>query len=810
MTGVLQDIQYAVRVLARSRTHSVLAVLMLALGIGVNTAMFSVIDAVLLRKAPYREPDRLVSLRQKFPQIGDVSLATSPAEYLDYRDRSRAFVSMAGYEDAAFNLTGGSEPARIQALRVTYSLFSTLGVSPEAGRAFSETDDRPGAPHVALLSYEFWFRRFGGDPRAIGALIRLNEQPYTVIGIMPAGFEFPFTPATVGEPPALWVPMAFTPREIQDRAADFPVHPVARLRQGISLAQAEEDVVRVANEFQRERADIYSGNLRLQVTLEPLGAAASARVRPMFITLGGAVLFVLLIACANVTHLLLARGAVRQREMALRNALGASAQRLVALLLTEGVLLTLTAAALGCGLAAGIVRIVRTSWPSFAAGLADVHLDLRVLLFTLVVSLVTGVLCTVAPALTWARRDISRYLQQAGRQGGALARRGVGSALVVLEAASAIVLLIGAGLLLHSFIEILRVPPGFSAEGVLIARTNFSRQRYPLDERRRTAERLITDRLAAIPEVTAVALATHVPLADDRKIGFTLEHEDVHSSRWANNAHVSGEYFTAMGIRLLRGRTFGSEDTPQSPVAAIVNESMARHFWPGDDALGKRLKWGGRTLTIVGIAGDVHIESLDSTVNPTIYTPVYQVDSGATTSAVFIIRSRTPDTGRLASAVRDAIWSVDRDLPVFDIRRMSDIVARSLGTRQFAVVMLSSFAALALGLALIGLYGVLSYAVVQRTSELGVRLALGATPGRVLRSVLGDGLRLTAVGMAIGGLIGIAVARAMSGFLFGIRSLDPATFGIAVASLLLVALVSSIVPARRAARVDPIVALRSE
>jgi putative ABC transport system permease protein len=269
MTGVLQDTQYAVRVLARSRTHSVLAVLMLALGIGVNTAMFSVIDAVLLRKAPYREPDRLVSLRQKFPQIGDVSLATSPAEYLDYRDRSRAFVSMAGYEDAAFNLTGGSEAARIQALRVTYSLFSTLGISPEAGRAFSETDDRAGAAHVALLSYEFWFRRFGGDPRAIGALIRLNEQPYTVIGVMPAGFEFPFSPATVGEPPALWVPMGFTPREIQDRAADFPVHIVARLREGISLAQAEEDVVRVANEFQRERADIYSGNLRLQVTLEP-------------------------------------------------------------------------------------------------------------------------------------------------------------------------------------------------------------------------------------------------------------------------------------------------------------------------------------------------------------------------------------------------------------------------------------------------------------------------------------------------------------------------------------------------------------
>ena len=810
MAVVLQDIRYAVRVLARSRTHTALAVLMLALGIGVNTAMFSVINTVLLRKAPYREADRLVTLRQKFPQIGDVSLATSPAEYIDYRDRTRAFTSMAGYEDVAFNLTGGSEPARIEAQRVTHSLFSTLGISPIAGRTFSETEDRPGAANVAVLSYELWQRRFGGNSRTVGAVVRLNEQPYTIIGIMPAGFEFPFTPASIGEPPALWVPMAFTPREIQDRAADFPVRIVARLRQDISLAQAEEDVVRVAAEFQRERADIYSGNLRLQVHLESLGASQADRVRPMFLTLAGAVLFVLLIACANVTNLLLARGAVRQREMAVRTALGASAPRLIALLLTEGLLLTLAGAALGCGLAAGLVRLVASLWPSFVAGLTDVRLDLTVLTFTFAISVITGLLCSVAPALTWARPDISGQLKQAGRQSASLARRRVGPALVVFEAASAVILLIGAGLLLHSFVEVLRVPPGFSPDGVLIARTTFNRQRYPSNEGRRAAERLIEERLAAIPDVTAVALTTHIPLADDRQIGFTLEHEDVHSGRWANNAHVSGDYFAAMGIPLRRGRTFGVEDNPQSPVSAIVNESMARRFWPKDDALGKRLMWGGRKLTIVGIVGDVHVESLDSAINPTIYTPVYQVESGATTSAVFIVRTRMSDPGPLAAAVRDTIWSVDRDIPVFDIRRMSDIVARSLGTRQFAVVMLSSFAVLALGLAILGLYGVLSHAVAQRTSELGVRLALGATPARVLGLVLGDGLRLTLIGIAIGGFLGAAVARAMSGFLFGIGAFDPVSFAGAVGLLLFVALLASFVPARRAARVDPMVALRCE
>lgn len=805
-----QDLRYAVRAARRNPLFAATAILTLGLGIGVNTAMFSVINTVLLRPPPYTDPERLVAIRQKFPKIGEATLGASPAEYLDYRDRQRAFSSIAGYEDAVFDLTGGPEPVRVRAGRVTHTLFGALGVVPHAGRVFSPDEDQPGtAAGVAVLSYEFWQRRFGGRAETIGTLIRLDERPHTVVGIMPPRFEFPFTAASVGEAPALWVPMAFTAAEIRDRAAEFPVNMVARLRPDVSLSQAEQDMVRIAREFQRERSDIYTGNLALEVTVEPLGERTAARTRPVLLTLAGAVVFVLLIACANVTNLLLARAAVRQREVAVRNALGASASRLVAQSLTESLLLTICGAAVGCVLAQIIITLVSTLWPSFVAGLAYAQIDMTVLTFTIVVAIVTGLLCGMAPALGSRPTDLSTTLKQAGRQGSAQGRQGLRRLLVVLEAASAVVLLIGAGLLLHSFVEIMRVPIGFSPDDVLIARTTFNRQRYPAGEGRREAERRIVERLQALPGATAVGLTTHIPLADDRQIGFILEGEDIRSVRWANNALVSGEYFAAMGIPLVRGRSFGPEDVPQAPLSAIVNDSMARQFWPNGDALGKRLVWGGRTLTIVGIAGDVHVDAIDAVVNPTIYTPVFQIESGATTNAVFIVRTHT-EPAALAPALREAVWSVDRDIPVFDIRTMNEIVAQSLETRRFSVAMLSSFAVLALALAVIGLYGVLSYAVAQRTSELGVRFALGATPGQVLHLVVGDGLRLTVAGVVIGACLGAVAARSMSHLLYGVTAYDPATFAGAVSLLLIVAAVASFLPARRASRLDPVSALRSE
>ena len=812
----MQDLRYALRTARRNPGFAAVAVLTLALGIGVNTAVFSVVDTVLLRTAPYADPARLVTLHERFPRMSGLPMGVCPGEYLDYRDRTRAFSSVAGYEDAVFDLTGGEESMRIEAQRVTHTLFRTLGVSPLAGRTFLPSEDQAGGASVALLSYEFWQRHFGGSRQVLGAVVRLNEQPYTVIGIMPAGFEFPFTPASTGEPPALWIPTAFTAADIRDRLKEFPVHVVARLKPGISFAQAADDVHRVADDFQRDYANLYTGNLRLEASLDGLESENGARARPVLLTLAGAVVFVLLIACVNVTNLLLARAAAREREMALRNALGASAGRLAAQLLSEGLLLTLSAAALGCALAQAIVKLVASLWPSFVAGLAEVHVDLKVLAFTLALSIVTGLACGLAPAVAWIRPDIGAALKQAGRQGASREHHRFRSALVVLETSSAVVLSIGAGLLIHSFLQVLRVPIGFSPRGVLIARTTFNRQRYPSSEARRDSERQMTARLLALPGVTAASLTTHIPLADDRQIGYRFEGEDVHASRWADNALVDGGYFAAMGIPLLHGRTFGPEDTPQTvdawtaPASAIVNESMARRIAPGGDALGRRLVWGGRPLTIVGIVGDVHIRALDAAVNPTIYNSVYQVESGATTSAVFIVRTRTEDPASLARAVRDAIRTVDRDVPVFDTRTLDQVVARSLETRRFAMAVLSSFAVLAVALALIGLYSVLSYAVARRTSELGVRFALGATRRQVVRLVVGDGLRLTAVGIGAGALLGAAAARAMSRLLFGVAVFDLPTFAITAVLLLLAALMASLVPALRASRVDPMAALRSE
>jgi predicted permease len=805
-----QDLRYALRTARREPGFATTAIVTLALAIGINTAVFSVIDTVLFRKPPLADPDRLVTLQQKLPKLGDVALGAAPAEYLDYRNHSRTFSSIAGYENEVFDLNGGTEPLHVQAQAVTYTLFSTLGVKPARGRTFSPVEDQPSGAKVTVLSHELWQSRFGGSPQMLGSVVRLNEQPYTIIGIMPAGFEFPLTTASVGEPPALWVPIAFSAKRIQDRAAEFPVHIVARLKPGVSPAQAEQDVRRVADEFQQEHPDIYAGNVRLQVNLDPLGARDTARVRPVLLALAGAVVFVLLIACANVTNLLLARAAVRQREMAVRNALGASAQRLIAQLAAEGLLMTSAGAALGCALAHALIKLVAVLWPSFVAGLAQVRIDPTVLVFTLGISILSGFLCSLAPAMSWARPDIGTALKQAGRQGASQESRRLRGALVVAETSSAVVLLIGAGLLIHSLVEVLRVPMGFSPDGVLIARTTFNRQRYPAAERRHDSEGQMVDRLAAAPGVVAVGLTTHIPLADDRQIGFVLEGGDENSVRWADNALVSDDYFAAMGIPIVRGRTFGSQDTPQSPASAIVNQSMARHFWPNGDAIGKRILWGGRKLTVVGIAGDVHIKALDSAVNPTIYNYVYQLESGATTSAVFIVRTRNSDPTSVAPAVREAISSVDRGVPVFDIRTMNQLVARSLTSRRFAAALLSSFAVLALALAVIGLYGVLSYAVAQRTSELGVRFALGATPAQALRLVLTDGLRLTTTGVIIGALLGAVAARAMSRLLFGIQVFDLNAFAIAVTTIVAVALIASYVPARRAARVDPMVALRHE
>ncbi len=671
---------------------------------------------------------------------------------------------------------------------------------------FIPAEDHRGAAKVAVLSHAFWQRHYGGSAQALGSAIRLNEELYTIVGVMPPSFEFPATETSLNKPPALWVPMAYSEGEIHD----YDTSVVGRLKPGVTIGQAQKDIEGIAHQFQHDSPKIYTPNNPLRVVVEPLGAEATARAKPALFTLAAAVAFVLLIACANVANLLLARAQVRQREMAVRSALGANVKRLMRQLFTESLALTLLGGTAGIISAAFLIRLAALAWPEQVVGLGGVHIDSAVLLFTLFISVGTGLLCGLAPALGWTKPDFQNALKQSGRHvGNTRARTRFQNALIIIEAASATVLLVGAGLLIHSFIELLKVPPGFDPKNVLFARTAFNRSRYPESNKRREGERSILAKLRALPGVEEASLSSHIPLADEREIGFVVEGRSLTDYRWAHNALVSDNYFSLMRIPIKRGRAFDQSDTPDHPLSIVINETMARRYWPREDAIGKRIFWSGRKMTVVGIAGDVRLQALDTAPEPTIYADVFQVESGATTSAVFLLRTKLKES-TAAAQVQKIIWSVDRGLPVFGSRTMEDVVSRSLATRRFLTVLLTGFASIALTLALIGLYGILAYAVQQRTQELGVRLTLGAQPSQVARSILSSGAKLAIAGLLVGLPASLGVSRIMSTLLYGIRPLDPWTFIAATLLLFCVSLLASYLPAKRASQVDPMVALRFE
>ena len=805
-----QDLRYALRQLRKSPGFTAVIILTLAVGIGANTAVFSIFNAVLLSKPPYHKPQSLMVITQSYPAMGDVRLNTSPAEYLDYRDKNRTFTTLAGYDQNYYDLTGDGTPERIQGIRATSNLFATLGVAAQLGRVFTASEDHHGAAKVAVLSHAFWQRHYGGRARVIGSAIRLNEKLYTILGVMPPGFEFPATETSVNDLPALWVPMAYLEDEIQDRASSYSTRVVGRLKPGVTLVQAQGDVRRIADQFQRDLPKIYAPNQPLRVMVEPLGAAIAARAKPGLFTLTAAVAFVLLIACANVANLLLARGQARQRELAVRSALGANTQRLMRQLFTESLALTLLGGAAGTAGAEFLIRLAARAWPEQVIGLGGVHINGAVLLFTLCISIGTGLLCGLTPVLGWTKPDLGSALKQASRHIGNT-RTGIRyqNALIVVEVASATVLLIGAGLLIRSFVELLKVPPGFNTENVLFVRTAFNRSRYPEPSKRHEGERLILAKLRALRGVEEAVLTSHVPLADERQIGFVVEGRSLTEYHWAQSALVSGDYFSLMRIPMKRGRTFDERDAPGHPVSIVINETMARRYWPHEDALGKHVLWGGRRLTVIGISGDVRLQALDTAPEPTIYGHVFQMGGGATTSAVFLLRTKLKES-TAAAQVRKIIWSVDGGLPVFGSRTMNDVVSRSLASRRFLMILLMGFAFIALVLAIIGLYSVLAYTVQQRRQELGVRLALGAQPSQIRQLILGNGAKLAITGLLLGLMASLGVSRTASTLLFGIKPLDPPTFISATLLLFCVALLASYGPAKRAAQVDPMIVLRFE
>jgi putative ABC transport system permease protein len=808
----LQDLRYGLRALRRSPVFALTAVLTLALGIGANAAIFSVVDSVLVRPLPYREADRLVAVWK---------LANPKGVHRTLSERSTTLEALDGYSvGSGFSVTGGAEPERLEGSYVTAGLFDLLGVQAAVGRTFAPGEDQPGAERVAVLGHGLWQQRLGGDPEVVGRQITLDGVAHTIVGVMPPDFGFP------NRTVRLWVPAVMDPANAGDFWGTDLLRMVGRLRRGVSPAEAHAElrdlqpVVRDA--FPWRMPDEFGVPLAGAV---PLQEALVGEVRTTLLVLLGAVGLVLLVACANVANLLLARTSTRRREVAVRAAVGASRERLVRQLLTESLLLFALGGAAGVLLAGLSLDALVALLPASTPRIAEIGLDARVLGFALGLSLLTGAGFGLFPALRSSGLDLHAALKEgaAGLSAGAAGRRRLARTLVSAEIALAVVLVTGAGLLVRSLWALERVDPGFRAEDVLTARLSPPEAHYRDDVRKRAFYRDVLERVGALPQVQAAGAVSRIPLGGEGG-GYALDVE-THplapgaAPPWADGWKITPGYLEAMGIRLVEGRAFTEADREDAPAVALVNESFARRFWPGASAVGQRIKpvWWRSWITIVGVVGDVKDFSLsfesrkrnfglNTESRLEVYRPFAQEPAAAMTLAV---RSDA-EAQAMARTLRELVWSVDRDVPVSDVRNMQGIVAASVDEPRVAMLLLSVFASLALLLGAIGIYGLVAYGVEERTREIGVRMALGASRGDVLRLILSEGAYLAGAGVAAGLLAALAFSRVLSSLLFGVSGADPATFAVVAACLMAVALLATYLPARRATRVDPMQALRFE
>jgi predicted permease len=807
-----QDFRYGLRQLRSNASLSAVVVLTLALGIGANTAVYSLVDSILVRPLPYRSPERLAVVSESVPQMGyHNEIGMAAGEYLDYRDRNRSFVETAAYENDQFNLTGAVTPLRVNAAAVTASMFPLLGVSPQLGHGFTIDDERQGSAPVTVLSYSLWRRQYGLDPRILGKAVKLNERPYLVIGVMPPSFQFPADGAPLSERVDLWVPEVFAPDRVQDRLREFGVGFIGRLKQGVSLQQAQADAINIADGFMQQYQ--YTGTLRVVPHVHRFSAYAVQEARPLVMLLLAAVACVLIIACANVSNLLLARSSHRSHEMAVRSAIGAGRQRLLRQCLAESLLLSLLGASAGLALALALIRGIRAFGPADVPRLQEIALDPPVLVFTIVISLFATVLFGLTPAWRLSQTSPQDCLKQTSRTGQARATHRLQSFIIVVEMAMALVLLIGGGLVLRSFIRVLNVPAGFRPKNLFIVRTVFDQARYPDPVKRAGVQKSLIEGLRHLLGVEVVAAASHLPLSDSRQIGFRLEHAAPDDFHWAENSLISSGYFRAMGIPILRGRDFTEQDRPDSPPVAVINEALARGYFPREDPLGKRFYWGDRVLfTIVAIAGDVHVSALDADPPPMIYISMFQVQSGGSERTALLLRlgaGRQRGEG-LLSEVQRQIWSLDRELPVYDFTTFEALISESVAQRRFTTVLMLAFALIAVVLALVGLFGVISYLVAQRQRELAIRMALGASRVEVYWAVMKRGAALALAGCGAGFVLLPLGRRVLAAMLFQTSTNDPITLFSVPALLVGVALLASFLPARRAAKIDPVSSLRHE
>ena len=801
MDTLLKDLRYGFRSLLRRPGFTVIALVALALGIGANTAIFSLVNAVLLKPLPFKDPDQLVWMWGNIRNAGNRA-SVSPADFVDFRSQNRTFEQFAasGTLPLALNLTGGGEPERLNASSVTGNYFQTLGVAPFLGRGFTPENERPGQDQVAVLNYAFWQKHFGGDSSILNKTIVLDGKAVEVIGVMPSAFSFPHNAD-------LWVPMNFdSDPEMKLRKAHF-LRPIGRLKPGVTLSDAQADTDSVASQLEKLYPDSNTGwNLRLVSLKEQLVGNTRSSLYILF----GAVGFVLLIACANVANLTLVRAATRQKEIAVRAALGASRLRLIRQMLTESLLLALLGGALGIVVAMFSIDLLLKLGEGSIPRTANVSIDLTVLLFTFIVSVATGVLFGLAPALRTLKLTLTDSLKEAGRTGGGELRSRTRSLLVIFECAVAVVLLIGAGLLIRSFVELLKTDPGFKADGVLTMRLDLSRKKYDTPEKAEQFFRGLETQTARLPGVEAVGLVTELPLSGQlNDMPFSVEGRPPVSIDQAFDAdfrRVNRDYFRALQIPLLRGRMFTEQEVEHSDKVLLVSQQLVDAVFPNEEPIGKRLQFvmGPDLWEIIGVVGDLRDRSLAGVPFPAMYLP-----TRITARNNLVVRTQG-DPLNLVGAIRREVHALDPDQPIAAIRTMNDWIDTSVATPRYQTLLLGLFAGVALLLASTGIYGVMSYVVTQRTHELGVRIALGARRWDVLSLVLRQGMGLVVIGVMLGLFGAFAVTRVMSSLLFGVTAKDPFTFGAVAMLLAMVAFVACYIPARRATKVDPLVALRYE
>jgi len=802
--------------LLKSPGFTVVAVLTLALGIGANTAIFSVVNFVLLRPLEYANPDQLVMVWERNTKKGWNESPTSFADFVDFRDNAKS-VELVAFTDTNFNLTGGDQPERVAGLRVSANLFSLLGVNPARGRWFAPGEDKPGAGHVLILSYGLWQRSFGGNSNLVNQTVQLNGQSYTVVGVMPPTFKFPpaFSATTTSEElisnADLWVPLTTDDVPLIRNIRNLKM--IGRLKAGVAPQQAQAEINSIASRLAREYPDVNAG---LESVVIPLHEQIVGDVREALLILLGAVVLVLLIACANIANLLLSKATARHKEIAIRTALGANRGRLLRQLLTESTLLGLLGGVFGFLVAyAGSKTLV--SFGSFSIPqLTDFSFDMKVPLFALVVSLLTSLIFGLAPAIDASNPNLNEALKEGGRSSsGGATRARLRNALVITEVALAVVLVTASGLMLRSFVRLQGTSSGLNPHNLITLELELPDVRYHAAQQQTLFQQQLLQRVGSLPGVQNAATVDNLPFSGNAfNTSFTIEGRPTGPTTETPRAYyrvISPDYFPAIGIELHKGNQFTDRDTAEQPGVAIVNETAAQRYWPGVDPLGKRIKRGrpeskNPWLTVIGIVSGSRQLSLKEGSQPEIYVPYLQ-NPGLT----FTLVARTASDPRsLTGALRKEVLSADREIPAVNIKLMEELISNSVAKERFYVLLLAVFAVLALILAAVGVYGVMSYSVTLRTRDIGIRMALGARPVDIFKHIVGQALLLGLIGLGVGIVLAIASTRVMSSLLYGINATDPLTLAITSLVLLAVALLASYLPARRATRVDPLVTLRYE